>query len=154
MELVYLGCLFLLALHPISVSDSTSTDLPPEPRSATVCMSTNVNRLHTQCVLLMILLIQFHNSMQDQHYLLCPGIVEPIESPWKKLFVHTDANTFLHMTGLSRPDVKVFFAAINFPGSWADGSLTSRVLHHAQPYNMAWHHCKLALNLPSIRRLD
>jgi hypothetical protein len=27
------------------------------------------------------------------------------------------------------PDGKVFFAAINFPGSWADGSLTSRFLH-------------------------
>jgi hypothetical protein len=63
--------------------------------------------------------------MQDQHYLLCPGIMEPIESPWKKLFVHADANTFLHMTGLSRPDGKVFFAAINFPESWADGSWTS-----------------------------
>ena len=51
--------------------------------------------------------------------------MEPIESPWKKLFVHADANTFLHMTGLSRPDGKVFFAAINFPESWADGSWTS-----------------------------
>ena len=27
------------------------------------------------------------------------------------------------------PDGKVFFAAINFPGSWADGSLTARFLH-------------------------
>jgi hypothetical protein len=27
------------------------------------------------------------------------------------------------------PDGKVFFAAINFPGSWVDGSLTSRFLH-------------------------
>ena len=26
------------------------------------------------------------------------------------------------------PDGKVFLAAINFPGSWADGSLTSRFL--------------------------
>jgi hypothetical protein len=28
------------------------------------------------------------------------------------------------------PDGKVFFAAINFPGSWADGSLTARFLGH------------------------
>jgi hypothetical protein len=27
------------------------------------------------------------------------------------------------------PDGKVFFAAINFPGSWSDGSLTARFLH-------------------------
>ncbi len=27
------------------------------------------------------------------------------------------------------PDGKVFFAAINFPGSWADGSLTAQFLH-------------------------
>ena len=26
------------------------------------------------------------------------------------------------------PDGKVFFAAINFPGSWADGALTDRIL--------------------------
>ena len=28
------------------------------------------------------------------------------------------------------PDGKVFFCAINYPGSWADGSLTARFLHH------------------------
>ena len=27
------------------------------------------------------------------------------------------------------PDGKVFFAAINFPGSWADGALTAQFLH-------------------------
>jgi hypothetical protein len=27
------------------------------------------------------------------------------------------------------PDCKVFFCAINFPGSWADGSLTAHFLH-------------------------
>jgi hypothetical protein len=28
------------------------------------------------------------------------------------------------------PDGKVFFWALNFPGSWADGSLTARFLPH------------------------
>ena len=28
------------------------------------------------------------------------------------------------------PDGKVFFSAINFPGSWADGALTARFLAH------------------------
>jgi hypothetical protein len=27
------------------------------------------------------------------------------------------------------PDGKVFFAAVNFPGSWADGTLTAKFLH-------------------------
>jgi hypothetical protein len=34
-------------------------------------------------------------------------------------------NVFVH-----GPDGKVFFCAINYPGSWADGSLTARFLHH------------------------
>jgi hypothetical protein len=28
------------------------------------------------------------------------------------------------------PDVMVFFAAINFPGSWADGNLMKHFMHH------------------------
>ncbi len=28
------------------------------------------------------------------------------------------------------PDGKVFFAAINFPGNWADGTLTARFMYH------------------------
>jgi hypothetical protein len=30
------------------------------------------------------------------------------------------------------PDGKVFFCAINYPGSWADGTLTSRFFNHIQ----------------------
>jgi hypothetical protein len=30
------------------------------------------------------------------------------------------------------PDGKVFFAAINFPGSWADGSLSAHFLHYVK----------------------
>jgi hypothetical protein len=31
------------------------------------------------------------------------------------------------------PDGKVFFCAINYPGSWAAGSLTAHFLHHLKP---------------------
>jgi hypothetical protein len=31
-----------------------------------------------------------------------------------------------------RPDGNVSFCAINYPGSWADGSLTAQFLHHTK----------------------
>ena len=41
-----------------------------------------------------------------------------------------DADTMVNNVFAYGPDGKVFFAAINFPGSWADGSLTARFLVH------------------------
>jgi hypothetical protein len=40
-----------------------------------------------------------------------------------------DCNTMVNNVFASGPNGKVFFAAINFPGSWADGSLMARFLH-------------------------
>ncbi len=40
-----------------------------------------------------------------------------------------DCDTMVNNVFAYGPDGKVFFAAINFPGSWADVSLTSRFLH-------------------------
>ena len=40
-----------------------------------------------------------------------------------------DCDTMVNNVFAYGPDGKVFFAAINFPGSWADGSLTARFLH-------------------------
>jgi hypothetical protein len=40
-----------------------------------------------------------------------------------------DCNTMINNVFAYGPDGKVFFAAINFPGSWADGALTARFLH-------------------------
>jgi hypothetical protein len=54
-------------------------------------------------LLLLILLIHFHNSIRDCHILLCPVIVQPRDSPWTKLYQSADAVSFLHMTGLTRP---------------------------------------------------
>ncbi len=40
-----------------------------------------------------------------------------------------DCNTMVNNVFAYGPDGKVFFAAVNFPGSWADGSLTTHFLH-------------------------
>ncbi len=40
-----------------------------------------------------------------------------------------DCDTMVNNVFAYGPDGKVFFAAINFPGSWADGSLTARFLN-------------------------
>ena len=39
-----------------------------------------------------------------------------------------DSDTMVNNIFAYGPDGKVFFAAINFPGSWADGALTARIL--------------------------
>ncbi len=40
-----------------------------------------------------------------------------------------DCDTMINNVFAYGPDGKVFFSAINFPGSWSDGSLTARFLH-------------------------
>ena len=44
-----------------------------------------------------------------------------------------DCDTMVNNVFAYGPDGKVFFAAINFPGSWADGSLTARFLASLKP---------------------
>jgi hypothetical protein len=61
------------------------------------------NGQHLQRLLLLILLIQIHNSIRERHILLCPAIVQPRNLPWTKLYQSTDPVSFLHMTGLTRP---------------------------------------------------
>jgi hypothetical protein len=41
-----------------------------------------------------------------------------------------DCDTMVNNVFAYGPDGKVLFAAINFPGSWADGSLTARFTRH------------------------
>jgi hypothetical protein len=45
------------------------------------------------------------------------------------MYCEYDCNTMVNNVFAYGPDGKVFFAAINFPGSWADGSLAARFLH-------------------------
>ena len=43
-----------------------------------------------------------------------------------------DCDTMVNNVLVFGPDGKVFFCAINYPGSWADGTLTSRFFNHIQ----------------------
>ena len=52
-----------------------------------------------QRTLLLILLIHFHNNIRDRH----PSLVQPLDSPWTKLYHFADPLSFLHMVGLTRP---------------------------------------------------
>ncbi len=53
-------------------------------------------------VLIIILLLLYHNSLCDCHYLHRSAILEPQRSPWKKLYKNGDSKSFLPMTGLTR----------------------------------------------------
>jgi hypothetical protein len=53
-------------------------------------------------ILLIVLLIHFHNTIQDRHLLLRKAIVHPSDLPWRKLYDHADESSFLHVTGLNR----------------------------------------------------
>ena len=53
-------------------------------------------------ILLLILLLQYYNSIHNRHYLLCQAVVDPRVSPWRELYKHADDSSFLHMTGLNR----------------------------------------------------
>ncbi len=48
-------------------------------------------------VLIIILLLLYHNSLRDCHYLHWSAILEPQHSPWKKLYNNGDSKSFLHM---------------------------------------------------------
>ena len=50
-------------------------------------------------LLLLILLIHFHNNIRDRHL----SLVQPLDSPWRKLYQSADPVSFLHMVGLTRP---------------------------------------------------
>jgi hypothetical protein len=52
-------------------------------------------------ILLLILLLQYYNSICNHHY-LHQAIVVPHEAPWRKLYKSADDSSFLHMTGLNR----------------------------------------------------
>ncbi len=54
-----------------------------------------------QQILLVILLIQYFNSICNHHYLLWEAIVDWRESTWRKLYEKADYSSFPHMTGLT-----------------------------------------------------
>ncbi len=61
------------------------------------------NAQHLRRLLLLILLVHLHNKIRDRHILLRQALVQPLDSPWTKLYQFADPLSFLHMTGLTRP---------------------------------------------------
>jgi hypothetical protein len=55
--------------------------------------------------------------------------------------VFYDCDTMVNSVFAYGPDGKVFFAAINFPGSWADGSLTAQFLHEMKRRMLDYKKC-------------
>jgi hypothetical protein len=53
-------------------------------------------------VLLIVPLLQYHNSIQDRHFLLQSAIVHPRKSLWQRLYANDNASSFLHVTGLNQ----------------------------------------------------
>jgi hypothetical protein len=51
---------------------------------------------------MLILLLQYYNSICNRHYLLRQAVVVPHEASWRKLYESADASLILHMTGLNR----------------------------------------------------
>ncbi len=82
-----------------------------------------------QRIILVILLIQFHNSIRDHHYLLHPAIVDPSASAWRKLYEKADATSFLHMTGLTH---EAFWALLEYVFDLEEFSQR----HHGRPRSM------------------
>ncbi len=60
------------------------------------------NQRRIYCILLIVLLIHFYNTIQGWHLLLWKAIVRLSESPWRRLYDHADEASFLHVTGLNR----------------------------------------------------
>ena len=63
-------------------------------------------------LLLLIKLIQFHNSIHEHHKLLRPAIGHPRDLPWAKLYQSSDPASFLHMTGLTRQTFGTFLDSL------------------------------------------
>jgi hypothetical protein len=65
-------------------------------------LTDNYYQPHICQILLIILLLQCHNSIPNLcHYLHRLAILLPERSPWKKLYENANAESFLHMTGLT-----------------------------------------------------
>jgi hypothetical protein len=79
-------------------------------------------------------LVQAREQLVDNIIGFMDGVLFPAECTSERVqqnsfYCGYDCDTMLNNVFAYGPDGKVFFAAVNFPGSWADGSLTARFLH-------------------------
>ncbi len=79
-------------------------------------------------------MIQARESLADDVIGFMDGVSFQMECTSKRMqqnafYCGFDCDTMVNNVFAFGPDGKVFFAAVNFPGSWADGTLTARFLH-------------------------
>jgi hypothetical protein len=65
-------------------------------------LTDNYYQPHICQLLLIILLLQCHNSIHNCHYLHCLAILSSECSPWKKFYENANAESFLYMICLTR----------------------------------------------------
>ena len=70
---------------------------------------------HLRRLLLVVLMFHLHNSIYLRHYLHCPAIMSPSESPWQRRYEQADPSSFLHMMGLTRRCFAMLLAALFNP---------------------------------------
>ena len=104
MPTTYVGFLCSLTCRRQTTNTTSSSDmiiilLPP--MALFFAFIDAYKQWHLRQILLIILLLQYHNNIRDRHCLLRSAIVQPKESPWRSLYIHADETSFLHMTGLS-----------------------------------------------------
>ena len=73
------------------------------------------DRQRLRRVLMVVLLLQLHNSIRTRHYLHRPAIVMPSESPWQRLYEQADPLSFLHKMGLTRLCFAMLLSALFDP---------------------------------------
>jgi hypothetical protein len=79
-------------------------------------------------------MVQSRDPLVDDVIGFMDGVSIPAECTDERFVQHAfccgyDCDTMVNNVFAYGPDGKVFFAAVNFPGSWADGALTARFLH-------------------------
>ena len=71
-------------------------------------------------VMLVVLLMEYHNNIRERTYLLRAAVVHPSLSPWRYLYDNgNDTTSFLHLTGVIREAFNIL-RDILFPPEPAD----------------------------------
>jgi hypothetical protein len=82
-------------------------------------------------------MVQRRELMVDDIISFLDGVLFPVQCTDERIrqnamYCGYNCDTMVNNVLAYGPDGKVFFAAVNFPGSWADGSLSARFLHYVK----------------------
>jgi hypothetical protein len=82
-------------------------------------------------------MVQLREPMVDDIISFLDGVLFPVQctDKWIRqnaMYCGYDCDMMVNNVLAYGPDGKVFFAAVSFPGSWADGSLSACFLHYVK----------------------